>query len=79
MRPESLYDEVQRPNTLPPMRKAAIQDIIRENKGQSFESVANKIKAYSLDKGLGILGVKDDGDFISIFLTGTQYQFKKPS
>ena len=79
MRPESLYDEVQRPNTLPPMRRAAIQDIIRENKGASFELVANKIKAYSLDKGLGILGVKDEGDFISIFLTGTQYQFKKPS
>jgi len=79
MRPESLYDEVQRPNSLAPMRKAAIQDIIRENKGQSFESVANKIKAYSLDKNLGILGVRDDGDHISIFLTGTQYQFKKSS
>ncbi len=79
MRPESLYDEVQRPNTLAPMRRAAIQDIIRENKGQSFESVANKIKAYSLDKGLGILGVKDEGDHISLYLTGTQYQFKKHS
>jgi hypothetical protein len=79
MRPESLYDEIQRPASLPPMRKAAIQDIIRENKGQSFESIANKIRAYSLDKSLGIIGIKDDGDYISIFLTGTQYQFKKPS
>jgi hypothetical protein len=79
MRPESLNDEVQRPMHLPTMRRAALQDIIRESKGQSFELLSNKIKAYSLDKGLGILGVKDDGDFVSIFLTGTQYQFKKPS
>ena len=79
MRPESLYDDVQRPATLPPMRRAAIQDIIRENKGKSFELVSNLIKAYSLDKGLGVLGVKDDGDLISIFLQGTMYQFKKPS
>ena len=79
MRPESLNDEVHRPASLPPMRRAAIQDIIRESKGKSFELLSNKIKAYSLDKGLGILGVKDDGDFISIFLTGTQYQFKRPS
>jgi hypothetical protein len=79
MRAESANDEIQRPDSLPPMRRAAIQDIIREHKGKSFESLSNKIKAYSLDKGLGILGVKDDGDHVSIFLTGTQYQFRKPS
>lgn len=79
MRPESINDDIQRPAQLAPMRRAAIQDIIREHKGTSFETLSNKIKAYSLDKGLGILGVKDEGDFISIFLTGTQYQFKKPS
>lgn len=79
MRPESINDDVQRPEQLPPMRRAAIQDIIREHKGKSFEALSNKIKAYSLDKGLGILGVKDEGDYISIFLTGTQYQFKRSS
>jgi hypothetical protein len=79
MRPESLNDEVHRPASLAPMRRAAIQDIIKESRGESFELLSNKIKAYSLDKGLGILGVKDEVDFISIFLSGTQYQFKKPS
>lgn len=79
MRPESVNDDVQKSGQLPPMRRAAIQDIIREHKGKSFETLSNKIKAYSLDKGLGILGVKDEGDYVSIFLTGTEYQFKKPS
>lgn len=79
MRPESLNDEARRPASLAPMRRAAIQDIIKEGRGESFELLSNKIKAYSLDKGLGILGVRDEGDFISIFLAGTQYQFKKPS
>lgn len=79
MRPESVNDDNQRPEQLPPMRRAAIQDIIREHKGQSFEGLSNKIKAYSLDKGLGILGVKDDGEYVSIFLKGTQYQFKRNS
>jgi hypothetical protein len=79
MRPESLNDQIEKSASLAPMRRAAIQDIIKESKDDSFELLSNKIKAYSLDKGLGILGIKDETDYIAIFLTGTQYQFKKPS
>lgn len=79
MRPESLNDEIYKSASLAPMRRAAIQDIIKESGNDSFELLSNKIKAYSLDKNLGIIGVKDEPDYVSIFLPGTQYQFKKPS
>ncbi len=76
---ESCNDEIDRTDSLSTLRRLSIQDIIKQNKDKSFEVISNKIKAYSLDKNLKILGVKDGTDFISIFLKGIEYQFKKES
>lgn len=76
---ESCNDEIDRTDSLSTLRRLSIQDIIKQNKDKSFEVISNKIKAYSLDKNLKILGVKDGTDFISVFLKGIEYQFKKES
>jgi len=74
---ESCNDEIDKSDVLSTMRKSAIQEIIRENVNSSFEVISNKIKAYAMDKKIKIIGVKDSKDYISIFLAGIEYQFKK--
>jgi hypothetical protein len=74
---ESCNDEIDKSDVLSTMRKSAIQEIIRENVNSSFEVISNKIKAYAMDKKIKIIGVKDNKDYISIFLAGIEYQFKK--